>query len=162
MSASKRIKRQIERTAGERDVELAHYANTVVCEVYAAHVIMMSAEVDTANIFVQVASVVNATPPGVYACVVARGAEGQEFLYWTMPLPTDRHVAAFVEAWRQFSREQPRMNKDVLDTIAYETRTMRENKIPILSGLWQKGIGNGPVFEDDPGAGRGEGHYGVN
>lgn len=144
MSASKRIKRQLERTEGERDVELAHYANTVVCEVYAAHVIMMSADVDTADIFVQVAMVINATPPGRYACVLARGSEGQEFLYWTMPLPTDRHVTAFELAWRQFSHEQPRMNKAVLDAIAYETRTMRENKIPILTGLWQKGIGSAP------------------
>ena len=144
MSASKRIKRQIERTAAESDAELAHYANTVVCEVYAAHVIMMSADVDTADIFVQVAMVINATPPGRYACVVARGKTGQEFLYWTMPLPTDRHVEAFTLAWKQFSHEQPKMKKAVLDAIAYETRTMRENKVPILTGLWQKGIGSGP------------------
>lgn len=162
MSASKRIKRQMERSGGEADAELAHYANTVVCEVYAAHVIMMSVDIDTADIFVQVAHVINATPPGVYACVVARGSAGQEFLYWTMELPTHRHVAAFELAWKHFSREQPRMNKAVLDAIAYETRTMRENKIPILTGLWQKGIGNGPVFESDPITGKGEGQYGVN
>ena len=115
MSASKRIKRQLERTESESDAELAHYANTVVCEVYAAHVIMMSAEVDTADIFVQVAMVINATPPGRYACVVARGKAGQEFLYWTMVLPTDRHVRAFELAWRRFADEQPKMKKAVLD-----------------------------------------------
>lgn len=154
MSRSKAIKKNMERRSGTSSASLAHYASTVVREVYAAHVIMMSVDIDTADIFVQIAMVINATPPGRYACVMARGREGQEFVYWTMLLPTDEHVAAFTEAWREFSHEQPRMKKEVLDAIAYETRTMRENKVQILAGLWQKGIGREvPPGEETFGAG---------
>jgi hypothetical protein len=123
---------------------MVDYIEKVVCEAYAVHYIMSSAGVDMADIFVGPQMIVNASPPGVYCVVMAQQGD-KRFVFWTLPLPTRLHQEAFVAAWSKFSAVQPSMPRDKLDAMVDGSEAYKWNKVPILSGLWAKGIGTGPA-----------------
>lgn len=109
----------------------------VVRETYAVHFLLMNLGFDPDDIFVGNLNLSNAQPPGVHACVKLVAQE-KEFIYWIVRVcPADER--RFERAWREFARNQPKMDKGVLDRIVVASQVYAQAE-EIVRKLLEKGF----------------------
>lgn len=109
----------------------------VTRETYAAHCILINLGFKSEEIFVATPHVLNAEPPGNYACVIVR-REGKQFLLWTQRLK-GADCDRFLDAWQRFAEQQPTMARGELERMVRMSR-LWESKAALVQALVQKGF----------------------
>ncbi len=117
----------------------------LVPEVYAAHVGMFCAGVESDDVFIQTRDIANERPRAYYLTVQVRGPGGGEdairFVHTLMPLFGDgqEDMRRFASHWQAFMDARKAMSDDDLNAIVDETVT-RMQFVPLWTAMAAKGI----------------------
>src|SRR5262245_7527178 len=112
--------------------------NSLVHEVYAAHVILHMVGVPSDDVYVSVQHIINAPSRWPYVVLIVR-RHGKQFVLHFGTISSEEDREQFLTGWRTFAELKPNLDKRELDEIVMRSEA-RKNMVVITAALIRRGI----------------------